>query len=106
MFAYALSDTANDSDFLNLGYAINVLYVIMIIIGILRFAYLLYRKLKNIPIKKKMGKDDGEVVKVQPMPLPNTDRGDGQAPNNLMPWFDLNICELSNILYLLTIIYE
>jgi hypothetical protein len=63
LFAYALSDTATDSDFLNLGYAIVVLYVIMIIIGILRVAYLLYRKIKSIPSKKKMGMNDGEVVK-------------------------------------------
>ena len=64
LFAYALSNNASDPDFLNLGYAIVVLYVIMIIVGLLRFVYLLYTKVKNIEYNKKMGMDNGEIVKV------------------------------------------
>ncbi len=64
MFAYALNNNAADQDFLNLGYAIVVLYVIMIIVGFMRFVYLLYTKFKNIDYNKKIGMDNGEVVKV------------------------------------------
>lgn len=76
LFVYGLSDSAKDGDFLNLGYALNVLYVIMIILGLLRIGYLLFQKLKNCRYKMKMGAGEGETVKVGPMPLPNTDRDD------------------------------
>lgn len=47
LFAYGLSDTAKEQDYLNLGYAIDVLYVIMVIMGVLRVAYLVYEKVRN-----------------------------------------------------------
>lgn len=65
---------------MNLGHALNVLYVIMIILGLLRVAYLLYQKIRHFVFNMKLGADNGEVVNVGPTPLPNTDRGD--LPNN------------------------
>ena len=55
LFVYGLSDSAQDSDFLNLGYALNVLYVIMIIVGLLRIAYLLFEKFKHCGYNMKRG---------------------------------------------------
>lgn len=76
LFVYGLSDTAGENDFLNIGNALNVMYVIMIILGLLRVAYLIYQKIKHFGFNMKIGADDGEIVNVGPTPLPNTDRGD------------------------------
>jgi hypothetical protein len=79
LFANGLAGTAKDRDFLNLGHAINVMYVIMVILGILRVIYLIYEKAQNFKYNTRLGIDNGEIVNVGPTPLPNTER---DQPNN------------------------
>jgi hypothetical protein len=75
LFVYGLSDNASDLDFLNLGYALNVLYVITVIVGVLRIGYYAYYKFKDMGYIMKYGNDDGEITeKVVVTPLPKTER--------------------------------
>lgn len=99
LFVYGLSDNASDSDFLNLGYALNVLYVITIIIGLLRIGYYAYQKFKHMKYNMKFGIDNGEVVKIGPTPLPTTDRYD--APSNAHLWSYMSL-----IFYIIFFIYQ
>jgi hypothetical protein len=72
LFVYGFSDNADDPTFLNLGYALNVLYVITIMVGVLRVGYYGYYKFKDMKYSMKYGIDNGEIVEVGPTPLPNT----------------------------------
>lgn len=55
LFVYGLSDTSRETEFINLGHAINVLYVITIVVGFMRFAYYVYLKAKDYWYNLKVG---------------------------------------------------
>jgi hypothetical protein len=74
LFVYGLSNNARDSDFLNLGYALNVLYVIVIMVALLKIGYYGYHKFRNMGYNMKFGIDNGETMEVKATPLPHSER--------------------------------
>jgi hypothetical protein len=82
LFVYGFSDNASEDTFLNLGYALDVLYVIAIIVGLLRVGYYGYYKFKDMQYNMKYGIDNGEIVEVGPTPLPNTEREEREDIEN------------------------
>ena len=73
LFVYGFSNTIDDADFINLGSALNVLYVIMIINGIIRVIHHFYLKTKNFREISKYGKEVGRKFTVKSTPLPQMD---------------------------------
>lgn len=69
LFVYGLSQTSTETDFINLGNALNVMYVIMIFLGLLRFAYYLYLKFRQYFYNLKVGAENGETINA---PIPTT----------------------------------
>ena len=59
LFVYGYSSNLNDKDFLNLGEALNVLYVISIIIGVVRIVYHFVVKFKSYRAKNSYGVEPG-----------------------------------------------
>lgn len=57
--AYAMVDVSTESEFHNLGSAMNVLYVFMIILGMLRVLYIGYRKFESIKMNARVNIDTG-----------------------------------------------
>lgn len=67
---YGYSSSIKDEDFLNLGEALNVLYVIMVIIGVARIVHHFILKFKNYKAKNSYGFEAGEKKVYEATPLP------------------------------------
>lgn len=84
---YGLSNSISDDDFLNLGYAMIVIAVLLIINGMIRLIYYAYEKAYSF-YYNIYGEEMGEKKVYKNTPLPATERMDQNWFNRI---FDYNI---------------
>ncbi len=60
---FGFSDSLGQEDFLDLGYAVDAVFLIMIVVGFLRVGYLLFKKIKDFWKSRYDYGDAGELTK-------------------------------------------
>ena len=83
LFVYGLSNSISDDDFLNLGYAMIVIVVLLIINGMIRLVYFGYEKAHSF-YYNIYGEEMGEKKVYKNTPLPATDRVDQNWLNQIL----------------------
>ena len=73
LFVYGFSNSMADNDFLNLGFAMIVVSVLMVVNGTLRFLYYGYEKGRNFYFNA-YGEDTGEKKAYKNTPLPTSEK--------------------------------